>query len=239
MGFLNAELSNINWITSHDLKEPLRKIQIFASRITHQEPNLSMDIQNSIERIRKSAGRMQHLVDDILSYSVTGRAEEMFEIVDLQKILHEVLDDLAEEISESGAAIKVESLPTAVKAISYQMVQMFTNLLSNALKYRDAKRRSHIQITCSKLVATGYEHVLLHGGKSYYRIDIQDNGIGFEPQYNTRIFDIFYRLHSNHTFNGTGIGLAICRKIAENHKGAISAEGSLGVGATFHFYLPA
>ena len=235
----NAELSNINWITSHDLKEPLRKIQMFASRITHQEPNLSQDIQNSIERIRKSAGRMQHLVDDILNYSVTGRIEEMFEIVDLQQIVNDVLDELTEEIKEGKAEIQVDPLPTAVKAIPYQMTQLFTNLLSNSLKYRHAERSSTINITCAKLVAIGNEHVLLQSGKPYYRIDVQDNGIGFDPQFNARIFDIFYRLHNNNTFSGTGIGLALCRKIAENHRGAIAAEGIHGKGAVFHFYLPA
>jgi chemotaxis family two-component system sensor kinase Cph1 len=233
----NEELANINWITSHDLKEPLRKIQIFASTVlSKDEIAQSESVIKNVERIQKSAKRMQSLVEDILSYSLTSEKESVFVTTSLEAILSEVREELTEELEEKKVEIISDKLPV-VRAIPHQMRQLFNNLISNAIKFSKANTGTSITITCKKITGEQADQPLLSRNEYYYQITIADNGIGFEPTYNKKIFDIFYRLHNKDTYSGTGIGLAITKKIAENHQGLIVAEGVPGQGASFTFYL--
>lgn len=235
----NKELSNINWITSHDLKEPLRKIQIFASKVlTKDEEQLSGIVNEYIQKIQKSANRMQHLVDDILLYSLTEEKDVLFKETDMNLLLEEVKENLSEELQARGVIIVHSSLPT-VTVIPHQIKQLLNNLLSNAIKFLQTDREPSIRITCKKVKGEDLGDLYLSNSNDYYKFTVADNGIGFSSEFNKRIFDIFYRLHTKDAYKGTGIGLAIVQKIIDNHKGAIRAEGSEGEGAIFTFYLPA
>ncbi|MBT1704507.1 ATP-binding protein [Chryseosolibacter indicus] len=235
----NQELSNINWITSHDLKEPLRKIRLFTDKIMNEEiDSLSNQLRNSIERIQKSAERMQNLVDDILTYSLMENKEGYFQIVDLQATLNEVLENLHEEFSDKKARLQLISLPGNVRAIPHQMNQLFTNLIANSLKFTKPNVLPVVSVSFTTLRGSDEKDVALIHNVDYFKISLQDNGIGFDPAYSQRLFDIFYRLHHKDEYAGTGIGLAICKKIMENHEGAIVAHGMPGEGAKFDIYLP-
>lgn len=233
----NDELANINWITTHDLKEPLRKILLFSSRVMEEEEqHTSQVIINAIEKIQNSAQRMQLLVDDIISYSIISDKESSMQPVDLNTIMKAVMEEYNDEISTHKITLLVEHLPT-VNAIAYQMRQLFINLLGNAIKFAKEDTPLQVEINCTE--ATGItEQATLNPAASYYLIKIKDNGIGFNPEKGIKIFDIFYRLHDRNTYAGTGIGLAICKKIVENHGGVITASGESGYGATFRIYLP-
>lgn len=235
----NQELSNINWITSHDLKEPLRKIQLMSSRIVYEGgDNLSEGIQVHIEKIRKSASRMQHLVDDILSYSMTNNRNNTFTLGDLNPILDAVKVDLEDELAEKKGLLSIQALPSGVRIVPHQIQQLFTNLISNAIKFAQPDIPPAIYINCQVEKGRDVLEVALPADKNYYCIRVSDNGIGFEPRYNEKIFDIFYKLHDREAYLGTGVGLAICKKILENHEGAITASGDTNGGATFRVYLP-
>jgi light-regulated signal transduction histidine kinase (bacteriophytochrome) len=236
----NQELSNINWITSHDLKEPLRKIQLMSSRIVYEGgDNLTEVIKVHIEKIRSSASRMQHLVDDILSYSMMNNRNNMFTLGDLGPIIADVKAELDEELSERKGLLSVQTMPQSLRLVTHQMGQLFTNLISNSIKFAQPGVPLEIYINCQVEKGRDILEVALPADKNFYCIRISDNGIGFEPRYNEKIFDIFYKLHDRNTYAGTGIGLAICKKILENHHGAITASGEAGRGATFRVYLPA
>jgi light-regulated signal transduction histidine kinase (bacteriophytochrome) len=236
----NQELSNINWITSHDLKEPIRKIRIFTSIIIDKEgQNISDLIRLNINRIQKSTTRMQHLVDDILSFSTTINSERKYEVADLNQVFEEAKEWMIEEIKETGATIQCDPLPPAATIISSQMRQLFTNLLSNALKYSDKSRPLVIVIEYKRIRGGDFPELNLDFTKEFHLITTRDNGIGFDMAYSERLFDIFYRLHHKDQYSGTGIGLAICKKIMQNHNGIITAHGESGKGAAFSIYLPA
>ena len=235
----NRELSNINWITSHDLKEPLRKIQMFASRIAGaEEQSVSEVIKHSVDRIQKSTMRMTELVNDILSYSLTEERQTDFIKTDLNEILDEAIQGFAEEIKDKGASISSALLPQNVTVIPYQIRQLFTNLLSNALKFSSPERKLQMSITCKMLKGADVQDAVLLPQAYYYQITVVDNGLGFNPPLNERLFDIFYKAHGDPQYEGTGIGLAISKKIIENHKGAITAHHNNEQGAAFSFYLP-
>lgn len=235
----NQELSNINWITSHDLKEPLRKIQLMSSRIVYEGgDNLSDVIKIHIEKIRNSASRMQHLVDDILSYSMMNNRNNMFTLGDLGPIIADVKAELEEELSNKKGLLSVQSMPQSLRIVVHQMGQLFSNLISNSIKFAQPGVSPEIYINCQVEKGRDIREVALPADKNFYCIRISDNGIGFEPRYNEKIFDIFYKLHDRDTYAGTGIGLAICKKIMENHQGAITASGEIGKGAIFRIYLP-
>lgn len=235
----NQELSNINWITSHDLKEPLRKIQLMSSRIVYEGgDNLSEVIKVHIEKIRNSASRMQHLVDDILSYSMMNNRNNMFTLGNLEPIILEVGAELEEELAQKKGLLSVQSMPQDLRIVTHQMGQLFLNLISNAIKFARPGVPPEIYINCQVEKGRDILEVVLPADKSFYCIRISDNGMGFEPRFNEKIFDIFYRLHDRNTYEGTGIGLAICKKIMENHHGAITASGEAGRGAIFRVYLP-
>ncbi|MBB1284555.1 GAF domain-containing protein [Flavisolibacter sp. BT320] len=232
----NKELANINWITSHDLKEPLRKILVFSSRMMYEEKELSEKLASSITRIQQSAMRMQNLVSDIIAYTLVDDKNTKYVPTDLNAILEDVVAEYADEVKERNGTIHVKSLPV-VSAIPYQMRQLFVNLLGNALKFAKADTPPVITIDCEKLSSTTGS-ALLADADLYYRVRIMDNGIGFDPAYSQKLFDIFYRLNNPKAYSGTGIGLAICKRIVENHGGVITAQGEEGVGATIEIYLP-
>lgn len=229
----NDELANINWISTHDLKEPLRKIRIFASRILADE--VTDTVRDSVTRMQNAAMRMQHLIEDILSYSQVSNMQSAFTKVDLDKVLAEIKIELSEEIEARHALINVHKL-CVVSGIPFQLHQLFTNIISNALKFAKANENSVINISCDEV--KGIEHTDLNPTGDYYKISVSDNGIGFNEQYNEHIFQVFQRLNAPSAYSGTGVGLAICKKIAENHQGAIEAIGKEGSGATFNIYLP-
>ncbi|MCF0057214.1 ATP-binding protein [Dyadobacter sp. CY356] len=232
----NKELANLNWISTHDLKEPIRKIQIFASKVLDRDnPDLSAQVKDSVERMRFAAEKMQVLIEDILSYSRTGNMEKVFEKVDLNTILKKVLEELAENIEEKKGTITFDNLPV-LEIIPFQIHQLFVNLLGNALKFSREHIAPVINIEVSVTVPERFPGHL--DTKECYAISFQDNGIGFEKEYKNRIFDVFQRLHPNHKYPGTGIGLSICKKIMENHSGFITADSELGHGARFTIYFP-
>ncbi|HTN44723.1 MAG TPA: ATP-binding protein [Flavipsychrobacter sp.] len=223
------EISNLNWISTHDLKEPLRKIQIFASKILSSD-TITPDSNNeyALKRMQTAASRMQQLIDDIRTYAIINEKEEENAAIDLQELLNEILDELAEETEATGATITIVNLPT-IKGVKFQLHQLFTNLITNALKFTS----THPEITIY-----GNESIEKLDGQKYLKITVADNGIGFEPQFASKIFTIFQRLHEKDEYAGTGIGLAICKKIMERHRGKIIAEGEKGKGAKFLLYFP-
>jgi light-regulated signal transduction histidine kinase (bacteriophytochrome) len=234
----NKELSNINWISTHDLREPLRKIRIFASKILEQgHPGLDPDVRNSVERMQAAALKMQQLIEDIFSYAQTSSMEQVFSSLDLEAAWTHTLQELAQDIDARGAQITADPLPV-IRAIPFQARQLLVNLLSNALKFAREGVRPEIHLSCSVVSGSVAGSDKLSRDASCYQLILSDNGVGFEPKYATRIFEVFQRLHPSHTFRGTGIGLAICKKIMENHHGLISAEGVPGAGARFYLYFP-
>lgn len=234
---MNEELASFAYVSSHDLQEPLRKIQTFANRIAEKEV-LTDSGKDYFRRMQDAAQRMHLLIEDLLTYSRTSTIEKVFELSDLNILIEEVKHDLEQVIREKQACIDYQNLPV-VNIIPFQFRQLFTNILSNALKFSKQDVPSHIVIRAEQLKGSESGHPELAKDKIYYHFTVQDNGIGFSPEYNTRIFEVFQRLHGKHEYKGTGIGLAICKKIMENHQGSISAVGEQGVGATFHIYLPA
>lgn len=233
---INQELASFAYVSSHDLQEPLRKIQTFASRvIEHEYHNLSLSGKDYFGRMQEAARRMQLLIQDLLAYSRTNRKEKEFIKSDLNILASGVIEDLDQIVQEKKATINVGALPE-VHVIPFQFRQLLTNLISNSLKFQKKDVPPVIDIKSDSV--NGTEVNLLSPNLTYYRIEVRDNGIGFENEYNERIFEVFQRLHTRSEFEGTGIGLAICKKIVENHQGFITASGEPEKGATFTIYLP-
>lgn len=234
----NNELANINWISTHDLKEPLRKIQIFSSRLLETNSlDLSADtVRDSITRVKNAAGRMQVLIDDILEYFRLNDDENPFVPVNLNDIIATVRAELSEEIDEKSTVMEVDTLPV-VNGVPFQIRQLFINLLGNALKFAKPGERPHINITCSRVHGKSIKDKNAEQ-EDYYQICFKDSGIGFDTIYVDKIFDVFQRLHTSNSYGGTGVGLAICKKIMNNHKGFITAHSIPNDGATFCVYFP-
>ena len=235
---MNKELQSFAYISSHDLQEPLRKIQTFASRIAEKEKeNLSEAGKDLFRRMQASAERMQALIDDLLAYSRTHTLQKNFEKANLHVIIGQVVLDLKEEIEQKHAIVDIEETCDAY-IIPFQLQQLFYNLISNSLKF--ANPRVPLRITINSRHVMGHEITKdgLHNDTMYCHITVADNGIGFEPQYNEKIFELFQRLHGKNQFQGTGIGLAIVKRIVENHNGIVTAKGEEGKGATFDIYIP-
>ena len=235
---INTELESFNNIVSHDLQEPLRKIQMFISRIDERESqNLSDAGKDYFNKIKLCANRMQNLLIDLVNYSRTMKGERNFEIIHLGEILENVLAELALNIEERGAVVNVKTLPTA-NVIPFQIHQLFINLITNSLKFSRQGINPAISITAQELETNEIIDGKLLNPREWHKIVVVDNGIGFRPEFADKIFQLFRRLEKDIDYSGTGIGLAICKKIIENHKGHIIAEGHPGKGATFIIYLP-
>ncbi|MPR35622.1 PAS domain-containing protein [Salmonirosea aquatica] len=234
---INKELQSFTYISSHDLQEPLRKIQTFASRILEKEyPNLSETGKEYFKRMSVSASRMQLLINDLLAYSRTTTSERKFQETPLTEILEAVKMDMKEEIQQKNALIEAESLGS-LKMIPFQFHQLFYNLISNSLKFSRPGVRPHLTIT-SGLAKGPCTKNELAADTSYHHIRFTDNGIGFDQKYGERIFQLFQRLNGKNEYSGTGIGLAIVKKIVENHHGSIVATGQINAGATFDIFIP-
>jgi signal transduction histidine kinase len=234
----NKELLAFTYISGHDLQEPLRKIQTLVTIILEDEhDNLSDDGKFNFKRMQLSAGRMQQLIDDLLAFSRISTTELKFENIELKGIIEEVKSELKDTIQEKNAIIDSSNLGSA-NVIAFQFRQLMYNLISNALKFSNPGTPSKI-VTKSRIVSgSELKNDKLSSEKNYCHITVQDNGIGFEPRFSERIFGVFQKLHGKEVYAGTGIGLAIVKKIVENHNGTIIATGELNKGATFEIYIP-
>lgn len=232
------ELDEFNQVASHDLQEPLRKIQTFISRINNKEKENLTDIgKEYLSRIDVACNRMRILIDDLLQYSKANRSEKNLVKTDLNTTLADSLNELSQNIEDKKAIINYTELPV-INGIPFQMQQLFCNLLSNSLKYSKPDITPIINIDCTEVIAKTEEVLNDKSSKKYYRINFADNGIGFEQEYSKKIFQLFSRLHGKTEYQGTGVGLAICEKIIENHKGCIFATSKPNEGARFTVYFP-
>ena len=231
----NAELNSFNYIASHDLKEPLRKIQMFTNRIVQSEDiNLSEKTQGYFNRIVSVTNHMQQLIDSLLVFSKVSESSNLqFSPVDLNTVLANIEDIYSEHIIEKNAIITKSELPI-ILGVPEQVAQVFNNLISNSLKFTRQGEQPNIHFSAQKEKNTTINNVNV----DYWKIDITDNGIGFESEYEQKIFDIFQRLHSKTEYDGTGIGLSICKKIMQKHDGYIQATSNLNEGAIFSLYFP-
>lgn len=226
----NRELQDFAYVASHDLQEPLRKVQTFSDRLKSKYADrLDETGIDYLERMRSAANRMQKLIQDLLSFSRVTTKAQPFVSVDLEKIVSEVLSDLEVKIEETGALVATNDLPV-IDADPLQMRQLLQNLIGNALKFRRDGVEPHLSIIAEPMK---------NGNSGNYKITVEDNGIGFDEKYLDKIFTVFQRLHGRTEYEGSGIGLAVCRKIVERHHGTITAESSPGNGAKFIVHLPA
>lgn len=236
---LNKELEAFGYISSHDLQDPLRKILMISQQILETESkNLSVTGKNNFNKILSAAAGMQQLINDLLAFSHLNVTERKFDRVDLIEIVKEVKTELKDTIEEKQATIEITG-SCHVNIIAFQFRQVLHNLIGNALKFSRLGHPPHITIK-SKIIK-GFEanDEKLSPEKEYCHIRVSDNGIGFDPKYKDKIFEVFERLHSKDQYAGTGIGLAIVKKAIDNHLGVINATSKVNEGATFNIYIPA
>lgn len=233
----NRELQDFAFVASHDLQEPLRKIQAFGDRLRSKYgESLREDGRDYLERMQNAARRMHILINDLLAYSrVTSKAQPFVE-VNLDEIARDVINDLEARVQQTGGKVELLSLPT-IEAEPIQMRQLLQNLIGNALKFRRPEVPPVVRVSGRTLSA---EEAGLSEGQAgeVCELEVADNGIGFDEKYLDRIFTPFQRLHSRSDYEGTGMGLAVCRKIVERHGGTISARSAVGQGTTFVVLLP-
>lgn len=234
----NSELDAFTYIASHDLQEPLRKIQTFTNMLLSNEyQNLSADGKARFQRILYSTNRMRELINDLLAFSRTNIVDRKYINTDLNKIIESVKDDLEESIKEKNAVITTD-LHGEIKIIPFLFVQLMENLINNSLKFCKKEVPLHIEIKSRIVANTELQNEKPLPSENYCHISFKDNGIGFEPEHCEKIFGVFQRLHGREIYDGTGIGLAIVKKIVENHNGIISATSAPMEGATFNIYIP-
>jgi PAS domain S-box-containing protein len=234
----NRELEEFATVASHDLQEPLRKIQAFGNRLAVKYADaLDDDGRDYLTRMLSSATRMRILIDDLLDYSRLTIKGQRYVKVDLGEVCQDVLADLGQQIERMGGQVEVGELPT-IEADAMQMRRLLQNLISNGLKFSREGVPPAIKITARLLTPALEPHVNEQAPAEHWEIIVQDAGIGFDEKYLDRIFAPFQRLHGRNEFEGTGMGLAICRKIAEAHWGGITAKSAVGQGATFIVTLP-
>jgi light-regulated signal transduction histidine kinase (bacteriophytochrome) len=220
----NKELEQFAYTASHDLQEPIRMIRSYAQLLEiKNKEDFSKDGQEYINYITEGAARMQQLVNDLLKYSRVSTTGKIFENVDCSAVLKDVLEDLKFLIDEENAVLEIGNMPV-VRGDKTQLRQLFQNLIQNAIKFK-CEKKPEIKIGSEKK-------------EKYWLFSVKDNGIGIDPKFHERIFTIFQRLHSREKYQGTGVGLAICKKIIERHGGQIFVESELNKGATFYFTIP-
>lgn len=234
----NADLAQFAHIASHDLQEPLRKISTFAQVLENRlSEHLDEQSKNYFQKLRSSSARMTTLIRDVLNYSELDKATEVFTTVDLNSLVESIKIDYDLLLEEKKSVISCENLPV-IEAIPLQMLQLFSNLIGNSLKFSRKDQPAVITISTSRITADKTGQSFMHPSMEYIKITFQDNGIGFREEYADKIFNIFQRLHRKSEYEGTGIGLAMCKKIALNHNGDLDALGSSENGAVFNVILP-
>lgn len=235
---MNKELESFTYISSHDLQEPLRKIQLFAGRILDSEyGRLSNNGKDHFKRIQNAAARMQRLIQDLLAYLHANASQDDQEYINLNEIVEEVKLEFSETIAEKDGVIEVHELGE-LQIFHFQIRQLMHNLIGNSLKFSRPSHPPHIRITSEFKTGKELQNENLIASTNYCHIKFEDNGIGIKKEYHEKIFDVFQRLHGKNDYPGSGIGLAIVKKIVENHNGLITAGTSIKPGAIFDIYLP-
>jgi signal transduction histidine kinase len=234
----NTELEQFAYVASHDLQEPLRKIRTFIELLSNNLGDINDKSKSYMNRIHSSAERMMALINDLLNFSQLSKGGETFITVNLNDILNNVKNDFELLIEQKNAVINSEHLPQ-IQAVPLHIYQLFSNLISNALKFSTKDKAPLITITSANLLPDEVsELTALNHHLPYTKITFTDNGIGFAEAFSEKIFTIFQRLNDKHTYSGTGIGLALCKKIVNNHQGIIYAQSKEGYGATFTLIMP-
>ncbi|WP_298224008.1 ATP-binding protein [Flavobacterium sp.] len=235
---MNEELQAFNNIASHDLQEPLRKIQMFISRLEEKELELLTDSgKDYFSKIKLASNRMQRLLIDLLNYSRAVRGDKAFVKTNLNEVIQQVLHDLATNIEDKKAEIEIGALPK-IKAIAFQMEQLFVNLISNSIKYSKDDVPPKIEIFAETIEPNEMHKGQPIASDKYYKIVVADNGIGFKQEYAEKAFQLFKRLETDAKYAGTGLGLAICKRIVENHNGFIKVKAKPNEGVKFSIFIP-
>lgn len=234
----NEELASFAYVASHDLQEPLRKMHLFTTRILELSGDgFTPEVTDYFRRIMEGAKKMQGLIQALLQYSRLTISDVTFVRTDLNALVEDVKNSLLETIEENKATVVVSELPE-VAVVPHQMSQVFSNILLNSIKYKRAGADPFITISTELVDTDSVQIPGIRKAQRFWQISVADNGIGFDPIFAERIFEVFQRLHSTQEYQGTGIGLAICRKIMQTHSGHITAKGRPGEGSVFNLYLP-